>query len=124
MPNKRVLIVDDDKDFLDELNETLALSGYEMTAVNDSLEALDTAARVKPDVILIDLKMPKKSGFQLADELRHLSGLGRIPIIAMTAFYKDEYTPLMRICGIKRWLKKPFNPLDVIAEIEEALNLN
>ena len=121
MINTRVMIVDDDKEFLDELNETLALSGYDMVPVNDADMALDTAAKAKPDVILLDLKMPKKSGFQLADEIKHLTDFGSIPIIAMTAYFKDDYGPLMNICGIKRCLKKPFNPLDIIVEIEEAL---
>ncbi|MDD2752390.1 MAG: response regulator [Candidatus Omnitrophica bacterium] len=124
MPDKKVLIVDDDKEFLEELKETLALSGYEMFAVNDSGLALNMATQVRPDVILIDLKMPKKTGFQLADELRHLSGLDHIPIIAMTGFFKDSYGPLLNICGIKKCLKKPFNPLDIIMEIENALAEN
>jgi two-component system response regulator AdeR len=121
MTKKTVMIVDDDKEFLSELKETLDSSGYDMIAVNDGFTALDIASRVIPDVILVDLKMPKKTGFQLADELRRLSGISDIPIIAMTGFFKDGYGPLMNICGIKRCLKKPFHPLDVITEIEDAL---
>lgn len=116
-----VMIVDDDKEFLEELRETLDLSGYDLVAVNDPLVVLDTVKSVKPAVILLDLKMPKKSGFEIADDLRRLSECGNIPIIAMSAFYKDEYAMLIRMCGIKRCLTKPFNPLDVIAEIEMAL---
>lgn len=120
MVNKKVMIVDDDREFLGELEDTLAQCGYDLIAVNDSVAALDTAARVRPDVILIDLKMPKKTGFQLADELRHLSGFSNIPIIAMTGFFKEGYGPLLNICGITRCLRKPFNALDVIAEIEDV----
>ena len=116
-----VMIVDDDKEFLEELRETLELSGYELAAVNDPSEVLEAVKTVKPAVILLDLKMPKKSGFEIADELRRLAEYGNIPIIAMSAFYKDEYAMLIRMCGIKRCLTKPFNPLDVIAEIEKAL---
>lgn len=121
MANRKVMIVDDDREFLQELEEILCHSGYEMFAVNDSILALDAAAKIHPDVILIDLKMPNKTGFQLADELRRLSGLEQIPIIAMTGFFKDGYRPLLNICRIKKCLKKPFNPLDVIAEIENAI---
>jgi DNA-binding response OmpR family regulator len=118
---KRVMIIDDDKEFLEELHETLNLSGYEMVAVNDAQDALETANRTKPDIILLDLKMPAKSGFQVADEIRHYQQTSHIPIIAMTGFFKDDYLPLMKMCGIKDFLKKPFNPLDVINRIEKEL---
>lgn len=121
MAKQKVMIVDDDKEFLHELGEILTHSGYEMVVVNESALALDVAAKIQPDVILIDLKMPNKTGFQLADELRRLSGFEQIPIIAMTGFFKDGYRPLLNICRIKKCLKKPFNPLDVIAEIEGAI---
>lgn len=121
MASKKVMIVDDDKEFLYELEEALVLSGYDLVAVNDSLSALHIAAKITPDVILLDLRMPGKSGFQLADEIRRFSGLEDTPIIAMSGLFKDEYIPFLKMCGIKKCLKKPFNPLDVIAEIEVAL---
>jgi DNA-binding response OmpR family regulator len=121
MQKKRVVIVDDDKDFLGELEEVLIMSGYDLVAVNDPMTALGVAAEVKPDVVLLDLKMPKKTGFELASDLGHFFEGSPVPIIAMSAFYKDDFMPLLNFCGIKRCLKKPFNPLDVISEIENAL---
>ena len=117
----KVLIVDDDKEFLEELNETLNLSGYEMVAVNDARRALEAVHKEKPDVVLLDLKMPTKSGFQVADEIRHHQETAHIPIIAMTGYFKESQVPLMDMCGIDKCLKKPFNPLDVIAQIESVL---
>jgi len=122
MPKKKIMIVDDDREFLEELKETLTSSGYDTTALSNSTSALKMVRKIKPDVILLDLKMQGKSGFQIADELKQLPETAHIPIITMTAFYTErEYTILMNICGIKTCLIKPFNPLDVIAEIERAL---
>jgi len=121
---KKIMVVDDDKEFLEELGEMLELSGYDLVAANDAGSAIEVAKEAKPVVILLDLKMPKKSGFQLASELKYFAELERIPIIAMSAFYKDDYKPLLNICGIRKCLTKPFRPLDVIAEIEEALAEN
>lgn len=116
------MIVDDDREFLEELKETLTSSGYDTTALSNSTSALKMVRKIKPDVILLDLKMQGKSGFQIADELKQLPETAHIPIIAMTAFYTErEYTILMNICSIKTCLMKPFNPLDLIAEIERAL---
>ena len=121
MENGKIMIVDDDKEFLEELGETLVLSGYDTIAVNDSLLAVDTAVRENPDVVVLDLKMPGKNGFQLADELRHIPQLMQVPIIAMTGNFKEAYSPLIKMCDIRKCLKKPFNPLDIIAEIESLL---
>lgn len=121
MQTKKVMIVDDDKEFLEELKETLILSGYDVTAVNESVMALKVARAVKPDVILLDLKMRLMSGFEIADGLKHLQETSKVAVIAMTGFYTmREHSWLMNFCGIRKCLKKPFNPLDVIAEIERV----
>jgi len=121
MACKKLMVVDDDREFLEELRDILSLSGYEIVEVSDTDKFLETASNIKPDAIIMDIKMPGKSGFELANELRQSADLGPTPIIAMSAYFKEEYAPLMNICGIKTCLKKPFNPLDVIAQIEGAL---
>lgn len=122
MSGKKVLIVDDDKEFLEELREVLGNTGYDVTIVVDGIAATKAARIVKPDVILLDLRMKGMSGFEVADRLKGFSDTADIPIIAMTGFYTlKEHAWLMNFSGIKRCLRKPFNPLDVIAEIENVL---
>lgn len=119
--NKKIMIVDDNKEFLEELKETLSLSGYDLIAVDDPTLVAEKVRSIKPEVLLLDLKMPKMSGFQVADELKYLSESAHLPIIAMSAFIKDDYAAMLNIYGIKYHIKKPFHPLDVIAKIEEVL---
>ncbi|MDD2751836.1 MAG: response regulator [Candidatus Omnitrophica bacterium] len=121
MSKKKVMVIDDNQEFLEELKEMFSLNGYSTVTINDSLLAREAAILEKPDIILLDLKMPGKSGFQVADEIRSFSQLYRVPIIAMTGVFKENYGPLLNICGIKKCLKKPFSPLDIIAEIESSL---
>ena len=122
MGTKRVMIIDDDREFLEEVRVMLELSGYELVALNDESAAIRVAKETKPSVVVVDLKMPKKTGFQLATELRYISELADVPIIAMSAFYRDDYKSLLDMCNIKRCLRKPFQPLDLIAEVEAALS--
>ncbi|MBF0484082.1 MAG: response regulator [Candidatus Omnitrophica bacterium] len=124
MERKTILILDNDRDFLKELDETLTLSGYDLMAVEDPQEALKIAKQNKIDLILVDLKMPKKTGFEVAYEVSRSSHLNHIPIVAMTGFYTEEYDELFNYCCISRCLKKPFRPLDVINLIEEVLSIN
>ena len=118
---KKILVVDDDQELLDELKDTLSLNNYEVAAAGDSRQALDLAVKFNPDCIVLDLKMPVKNGFQLASEIRHLRGFEDIPIIAMSAFFKDEYESLMKLSDIKKCLKKPFAPKVILSEIESVL---
>jgi len=117
------MIVEDDKESLEELQEILVSVGYDVKAIDDPASALEAANTTKPDCILLDLKMPKKSGFQVADELKHFSKVGRIPIIAMTAFFTEtEHSLLLKMCGIRKCLRKPLDPIEVIEQIEIALS--
>ena len=124
MKKKKVMIIDDNKEFTDELKEALALSGYDVTAVNDTIDVSNIAIKVKPDVILLDLKMPKKSGIQLAYELRQIGILINVPIIAISAFYKEGTFSLMKVHGITTYLSKPVDLIHLINEIEKALCKN
>lgn len=120
MLKQKVMVVDDDKEFLEEMGETLRLSGYEPIMVRDSRAVLDLARRALPNIILLDLKMDKMSGFQVAVNLKQASETSRIPIIAMTGYFSgDFHLPLLNVCGIKTCLSKPFKPLDIISHIEK-----
>lgn len=122
MPKKKIMIIDDDKEFLEEFKETLNLSGYDTAAFSDGSVALVMVSKIKPDAILLDLKLRGKSGFQVAYELKSFPKTTNIPIIAMTAFYTEkEHAELMNMCGIQTCLIKPFNPQEAIAKIEAIL---
>jgi DNA-binding response OmpR family regulator len=115
------MVIDDDREFLDEIKEVLNLSGYEPIPLSESRYAFMEACRRKPDVILLDLKMEGTNGFELADELRSSEETKNIPVIGITGFYTErEHRLLMRVCGIKKCLIKPFNPLDIIVAIERV----
>jgi DNA-binding response OmpR family regulator len=85
------------------------------------LGAVNTVFNNKPHVILMELKMPHKNGFALADAINRAFGMKKIPIIAMSNLFKNEFKWLMDFCGIKRWIKKPFLPLDVIWAVENEM---
>jgi DNA-binding response OmpR family regulator len=119
---RKIMVVDDDKDFLEELAEVLSLGGFEVVGVNDPMQAIEKAHTTKPDLILLDLKMPGKSGFQLADEFKHSQEFTHLPVLAMSGFFTEgEHIMLMNICGIQKCLKKPVNTSEMIAQITAVL---
>ena len=121
MQNRKVAIIDDNQDSLRELEQILKMAGYTPVLVSDIFGNVDTVIENKPDVILMELKMPHKNGFALADAINRVFETKKIPIIAMSNLFEDEFKWLMDFCGIKRWIKKPFMPLDVIWAIESVM---
>jgi len=119
---KKVMVVDDDKEFLDEIVEILRLTGYNPVAASESIDAVEEIMQASPDIVLLDLKMDKKSGFKVADELMSRPETRDIPIIAITGvFTHQEHSLLLKMCNIKDHLIKPINPLDIIHLIEKTI---
>ena len=117
-----IMIVDDNVELLEELENLLKLGGYDVIALSDGDKVFDAALENKPDLILLDLKMSPKSGFQIADEARNSLSLKDVPIIAMTGFFtENQHLLMMKLCGIKTSILKPFKPLNLITKIEFAL---
>jgi len=83
--------------------------------------AVDAVMENKPDIILMELRMPRKSGFELTHAINQVFETNKVPIIAMSESYKDEFRWLLHFCGIKRHIKKPFQPLDLIWAIENEI---
>lgn len=118
----RIMIVDDDRDLLEELAEVLASAGYEPIVVANSGDAAVVAREKRPDVVLLDLKMPAKDGFSVALELTRMPETCRIPIIGMTGVYNGPlWANLMSLCGFDSYLLKPVDPAKLFAQIENAL---
>ena len=122
MEKKTILLVDDDKEFLFELDEMLTANGYRTIAVDDGLKALVEARKARPDLIVMDIKMGGLNGFQVADRLSHGEGTSDIPIIAMSAhFAGPSFSKVTEMTGIRAMIRKPFAPITVIENIEKFL---
>ncbi len=114
----RVLVVDDEPQILRALRATLRGNGYDVTTASDGEEALDLIATHPPDIVILDLVMPGKSGFDVVREVRTWSAL---PIIVLSARggERDKVTALD--LGADDYLTKPFGAEDLLARMRVAL---
>jgi len=85
MPGKKVLIVDDEKHIVTYLETLLQDNGYDTVAAYDGIEALEKVRTDKPDLVLLDITMPSKSGVRVYRELREQPETATIPVIIVTA---------------------------------------
>jgi response regulator RpfG family c-di-GMP phosphodiesterase len=119
----KVMLIDEDKDFLVELKKILNLCGYSIIVVNDKTTALQIVLTRKPDVILLNTEMKGVYRFQLVKRLKSTPKAADIPIIVMSYYLiTQQDRMMMNLYGVELYLKKPFNPLDVISSIEEVLS--
>ena len=119
---KKILIVDDEAGFTRLMKLTLQKTGeYEVTEENDGARAWETARRVRPDLILMDIVMPKVDGGDAAARIQKDPELAGVPIVFLTAIVsKKEALPGGQIGGFP-FLSKPVSLDDLIACIEEHL---
>lgn len=107
---RRVLIADDSADSREWLALLLKMSGHEVHVARDGAEAIEIAEDVQPEVVFLDLEMPRASGFEVCARLRASSWAMHIPIYAITAFSNADHVRLAREAGFDAHLTKPLDP--------------
>ncbi len=118
----RILIVEDDDDFREEITGFLKYRGYQAEGVAGENDALVEVWRFRPHLVLIDLHLPGRSGFQIAAEMTHLPGFRVVPIVAMSGIFVDEKLRLgMKLCGIRDFVSKPVDEEQLVGKIMQAL---
>lgn len=115
----KILIIEDQKDMVEGLTFNLESQGYEVCAAYDGQEGLSAAEREKPDLIVLDIMLPKKDGFKVCRELRD-KGFD-VPILILTARGKESDKVLGLEIGADDYLTKPFSLLEFLARIKALL---
>ena len=124
MINKKtkILLVDDDKVFDEMYKLRLEASGYDVVVVEDGEKALVSAMEVKPDLILLDIMMPKINGLDVLDILKSTPETKEVPVIILTALLKDVNEVRGLMSGATGYLiKSEVTPAQVVEKIEEVL---
>ena len=109
MNKKKVLIIDDEADLLKALMVRFEAEGYEVVTAQDGIDGLNKARTLTPDVIILDLMLPKLNGFKVARFLKFDDRYKNIPIIILTARTQEEDKKLAQEIGSDLYITKPFD---------------
>jgi two-component system KDP operon response regulator KdpE len=118
MKRYRILVVEDDERILNFLRSKLKASGYEVSTANNGVQGLEQAQAQEPNLIVLDLLMPKMGGLDMLKELRSFSS---VPVIILSAKGDDTDKIKGFQLGADDYLTKPFNPDELIARIEAVM---
>ncbi|MDW7711900.1 MAG: response regulator [Deferrisomatales bacterium] len=121
MARKKILAVDDEPNILLSLEYILEQEGYDVHVARDGEEALEVAERVRPDLILLDVAMPRRDGYEVCRLLRQREDLTGVRVLMLTA----KGQPLERKKGLEVgadvYVTKPFSADDLLQKIRAAL---
>ena len=116
----KILIADDEKDVLELVSFILEREGHTVFDVSDGQAALETAEIEKPDLIILDIMMPKVDGYSVASRLRESQTVSNVPVIILTA--KSQVKDLFKsLSNVVDYIEKPFTPAVVKSSVKEAL---
>jgi CheY-like chemotaxis protein len=116
-----ILIAEDELDIRNLIAFTLRFNGYEVTAAANGEEAVAAAAQAAPDLILLDVRMPRMDGYEACRQIKLLPGLERVPVVFLSAKGQDEEIRAGFDAGAYEYLVKPFSIQELAERVKEIL---
>ena len=117
---KTVLLVDDDIDIIESMRPVLDARGFRVMVARDGNAGLTMAERENPDLIILDMMMPKKSGFLVLEKLKGRPG-GLIPTIMITGNEGSRHRAYAEMLGVRDYIRKPFAMEKLVRSVETVL---
>lgn len=121
MNKNKILIVDDEQDLVSALRTRLEAEGFETCAAYEGIRGIEFAHKEKPDLIILDLKMPAGGGQSVLQALRSRPDTEKIPVIILTAMKESGLKERLLAEGASAFFEKPYEPDELLSEIGALL---
>jgi two-component system alkaline phosphatase synthesis response regulator PhoP len=119
---KKILIVDDEQNIVISLEFLMKREGYEVSIANDGEEAMARIRSEQPDLVLLDVMMPKKSGFEVCQEIKSDPVLKAVRILMLTAKGRDTEVAKGLAMGADAYMTKPFSTKELVEKVRVMLS--
>lgn len=119
---RKILVADDDPSHLELLSARLEREGYEVRAASNGEEALEMAEADPPDLILLDIMMPKLDGYSLLLRLNGNDRTCRIPVFIVSGQLEAEHEEIYRTFGAREFIRKPYKLADLAGRVRNVLS--
>jgi DNA-binding response OmpR family regulator len=116
-----ILVAEDERDIRDLIKFTLTFAGHQVTVAANGEEAVQQAQRVLPDLVMMDVRMPKMTGYDACRQMKTIDALKDTPIVFLSAKGQDEEVQAGIDVGAYAYILKPFSPDDLTRRINEIL---
>lgn len=118
----KILIVDDEPNILISLEYLMQREGFDVSVARDGLQAIAAIERDPPDLVLLDVMMPGKTGLEVCQHVRSIDSLRRVIIIMLTAKGRETDMAKGLALGANAYVTKPFSTRDLVAQVRSLLD--
>lgn len=124
MPRRKILLIEDDYELCEFLELHIKHWGFDLTVAHDGQDGLEKTQELHPDLVILDLGLPKLPGEEVCRQLRKDDDTAEIPILMETAKDSDVDRVVGRVIGADGYLVKPFSPQELLKEIKRIIALS
>jgi DNA-binding response OmpR family regulator len=117
----RILIAEDERDIRDLIEFTLQFAGHQVYKASNGAEAVEMAPGVMPDLIMMDVRMPRMTGYEACRQLKTIDVVKDIPVVFLSAKGQESEIDTGLDVGAYDYILKPFSPMDLSARVAEIL---
>ena len=112
--SKKVIVIEDERNIIEAISFILSRDGWDVVTHSNGHDAIDAVRLRKPDIVILDVMLPGKSGFDILQEIRGDGELGQIPVLMLTARGQEKDREMALRAGASAYMTKPFSNAEVL----------
>ena len=116
---RNVLLIEDEPNIIEAIRFILLRDGWDVRTHSDGTTAMDKLQQVAPDVVILDVMLPGRSGFDILREIRATGGMAELPVLMLTAKGQTRDREMAESLGVTQFMTKPFSNEDVLSAVRD-----
>lgn len=118
---KKVILIEDERNIIEAISFILSRDGWEVKTHSNGHDAMDAVRERQPDLVILDVMLPGKSGFDILQEIRDDAELAATPVLMLTARGQQKDREMAERAGASRYMTKPFSNADVLEAVRDLV---
>lgn len=118
---KKVVLIEDERNIIEAISFILHRDGWEVKTHSNGHDAVETLRIRQPDLVILDVMLPGKSGFEILQEIREDADLGELPVLMLTARGQEKDREMAQRAGASMFMTKPFSNTEVLAAVRDLV---
>lgn len=120
---KRVLVIEDEQNIIEAIKFFLSRDGWEVFTHSNGHDALEAVANRAPDLLILDVMLPGRSGYEILRDLRAQAEWSKLPVLVLTARGQEKDREMAQAIGADRFMVKPFSNADILSVVRELASV-